>query len=102
MVGYSVKYQYCDLKHGEWKQNVYPFSETCQVKWYTKLFSPQEQVFFTDRYRHGLKLDYCNEGPCPDDPNSIDADSGIENEQNAMLGHVVTTIGGRRRLRKSF
>jgi len=65
MVGYSVKDQHCDLRHGSFKQKVYIFSSTWHVPWYTELFSPQEQVFRTDKCSNGLKVDYCNQGSCP-------------------------------------
>ena len=88
MAGYSVKGQHCDLKHGEWKQQVYPFSDTCEVKWYTQWFSPQEQVFGTDRCSNGLKLDYCNEGPCPDVADDA-ADLTVKSRSVSLRGHAI-------------
>lgn len=65
MAGYSVKDQHCDLKHGEWSQNIYVGSDTCKVEWYTQWFSPVKQVFSSVKCSNGLKLDYCVKGPCP-------------------------------------
>lgn len=66
MPNYSVKDQHCNLIRGTFHQNVYSFSDQCETNWFTRLFSPQEQVFSSDQCFHGFRLDYCIQGPCPD------------------------------------
>ena len=76
MPNYSVKDQHCDLPRGTFHQEIFAFSNKCEVPWYAQLFSPQEQVFSTESCFSGFKLDYCVAGPCPT------SDDAVENSHN--------------------
>jgi hypothetical protein len=64
MDSYSVEDQYCNLETGNWHERVYPGTETCEVHWMTKWWSPRESIYATDSCVGGFMLNSCKNAPC--------------------------------------
>ena len=62
---FSVKDQYCDVTNEVFHETEYIGSESCHVKWYQKLYSPEKLKFTHDTCVGGYQLRYCAPGPCP-------------------------------------
>lgn len=64
MENYAVEDQYCNLKTGNWHEKVYLGTETCEVNWMTRWWSPMELTFTTDSCIDGFMLNSCKRGRC--------------------------------------
>jgi hypothetical protein len=64
MDNYAVEDQYCNLETGNWHEKLYLGTETCEVTWMTKWWSPIELTFTTDSCIGGFMLNSCKRGRC--------------------------------------
>jgi hypothetical protein len=81
MDNYSVGSQYCNLETGNWHEHFYVGTDTCEVNWMTKWWSPVELTFTTDSCIGGFKLNSCKKGRCK----SEEDDYEIEEDEEVVF-----------------
>ena len=91
----SVKDQYCDLDPEAFHETEYIGSESCHVKWYQKMYSPEKLKFTHDTCVGGYQLRYCVKGKCPEpgdekyeEDTVVDDNDVLATGPNIMEHHV--------------
>ena len=79
MDNYSVRSQYCNMKTGNWHEQVFLGSKDCSTNWWTQWWSPIDLTFTSDSCVGGISLHYCKPGPCEED------DDDTEFEEDEMM-----------------